>query len=249
MTIFYPHRLPKFTFTKSRKYYYVLNPITTARASWTVVLECLVVMFHNKKVLLCEHKRHTARRVASARYAALSHGWRGVPLVPPTIQTWSGGYPPPSRPGMGYPTQTWDGVPPPSRPGVRYPPPPSRPRTGYPPSRPGWGYPGYSPPHHPDLGWGTWPRPEMGYPPPRPGMGTPPPRPEMGYPPPRPGTGYPPDLRWGTPLPRPGMGYPSLPRPGTGYPPPPRRKCGQSENITSRHSGVTTAQEKQIIDS
>ena len=49
------------------------------------------------------------------------------------------------------------------------------------------------------------------------GWGTPLPRPEMGYPP------YP-DLRWGTPLPRPEMGNP-----------PPPRKCGQSENITSRH--------------
>ena len=61
------------------------------------------------------------------------------------IQTWDGvppvswmGYPPPSRPGMGYPlTWTWngvppppnqlDGVPPPSRPGTWYPPPPPPP--------------------------------------------------------------------------------------------------------------------------
>ena len=112
----------------------------------------------NKKVLLRERKRHTARRVASARYAALSNGWgRGYPSspgggggTPPTIQTWSwggvpstiqtwDGVPPtiqtwdgvPPRPGMGYsPTQTWDGVPPPPRPG-----------TGYSPPRPGMGYP------------------------------------------------------------------------------------------------------------
>ena len=46
------------------------------------------ILFVNKKVLLCERKRHTARRVASACYAALSHGWGGVvPQVPPTIQT------------------------------------------------------------------------------------------------------------------------------------------------------------------
>ena len=32
----------------------------------------------NKKVLLRERKRHTARHVASARYAAVSNGW-GVP--------------------------------------------------------------------------------------------------------------------------------------------------------------------------
>ena len=71
----------------------------------------------NKKVLLRERKRHTAHRVASARYAALSHGLGGG--LPPTIQTWSGGYPPtdlrwgtphldlgwgnPPRPEMGYP--------------------------------------------------------------------------------------------------------------------------------------------------
>ena len=30
-----------------------------------------------KKVLLCERKRHTARRVASARYAALTPDWGG----------------------------------------------------------------------------------------------------------------------------------------------------------------------------
>ena len=76
----------------------------------------------NKKVLPRERKRHTARRVASACYAALSNGGGGVPphhpelagqvpWVPPTtIQTWlggyplqhpdlAGGYPPPSRPG------------------------------------------------------------------------------------------------------------------------------------------------------
>ena len=62
-------------------------------------------MGENKKVLLGKRKRHTARRVTSARYAALSNGWGGYP-----IQTWDGvplpipgtGYPPP-RPGMGYP--------------------------------------------------------------------------------------------------------------------------------------------------
>ena len=77
----------------------------------------------DKKVLLRERKRHTARRVASARYAALSNGWVGG--VPPTIQTWPG-YPPP----LGW------GTPPPSRPG-RVPPTPGM---GYPPpSRPVWG--------------------------------------------------------------------------------------------------------------
>ena len=68
-----------------------------------------------------------------------------------------------------------------------------------------------------DLGLGTPSPPDLG-------PGTPLPGPGMGYPLPRPEMGYPP--------PRPEMGYP-LPRPEMGYPPP--RKCGQTENITSRH--------------
>ena len=84
--------------------------------------------FKNKKVLLHECKRHTARRVASARYAALSNGgWGGST---PTIQTWPGGYPPCPDLGWGKP---------PSRPGMGYP----HSDLGYPP--------------HPDLGWGTPP--------------------------------------------------------------------------------------------
>ena len=86
---------------------------------------------NNKKVLLREHKGHTARRVASARYwgggTPSSHGWgyppnhpdlAGVP-PPTTIQTWSRGVPQvppsPSRPGWSYPPppiQTWLGYPP-----------------------------------------------------------------------------------------------------------------------------------------
>ena len=70
----------------------------------------------NKKVLLRERKRHTAHRVASARYAALSHGWGGGtphhpdlvwggPWVPPPSKLRLGT--PPPRPEMGYrPTQT-----------------------------------------------------------------------------------------------------------------------------------------------
>ena len=80
----------------------------------------------NKKVLLQERKRHTTRRVASARYSPLSNRW-GVPQVSPTIQTWLG-YPPPHHPdlasvpptpylGWGIsPPQTWDGVTPPPPP-------------------------------------------------------------------------------------------------------------------------------------
>ena len=126
--------------------------------------------FNYKKVLLRERKRHTARRVASTRYAALSGG--GTQGTPPSTpgqgvphQDLVGegylGYPPPSRPGQGYP-----GYLPPSRPGQGVPhpdlvagwgvpwvPPPSRPGWGYlsypPPSRPCWGTPGT--PHHPDL--------------------------------------------------------------------------------------------------
>ena len=39
----------------------------------------------NKKVLLCERKRHTARCIASARYADLSPDGGGYP-----IQSWTG---------------------------------------------------------------------------------------------------------------------------------------------------------------
>ena len=79
---------------------------------WSVL--CLRLDFSkikwNKKVLLRERKRHTARRVASARYAAPSGG--GTP-------SHSGGYP--SHVLMvegGYPGQVlmWGGYPPPSRP-------------------------------------------------------------------------------------------------------------------------------------
>ena len=114
-----------------------------------------VFVIDTEKVLLRERKRHTARRVASACYAALSHGWG----VPPTIQTWSEGgtlsTPPPSRPGMGsphHPDLGWGGTPdtpphhldlgwctpPPSRPGQGGYPPPSKPEMGYPPTIQTW---------------------------------------------------------------------------------------------------------------
>ena len=93
----------------------------------------------NKKVLLREHKRHTAHHISSAQGVpgprsggVPSPRSRGVP------HPWSGGYPISGPVGYpGYPPdQTWDGVPP-------------------------------SP--QPDLGWGTplppATRPEMGYPP------------------------------------------------------------------------------------
>ena len=93
----------------------------------------------NNKVLLRERKRHTARPVASARYA---RGGGGIPFshdggVPHPVMV--GGTPPPSRPGPGVgdgggtmgtphhpdlgwgtpPTQTWDGVTPPPPPMVK----------------------------------------------------------------------------------------------------------------------------------
>ena len=109
----------------------------------------------NKKVLLRERKRHTARRVASARYAALSNwwgvggtpsssGWRGYP-----IQSRVGGVTPssPDR-GVGTPVQTLGAVLPPSA------------EWGSPCLDLEWGIP------HPDLGWSTpLARPGMGYPP------------------------------------------------------------------------------------
>ena len=170
---------------------------------------------NNKKVLLRERKRHTARRVASARYAALSHGGRGggYPIQPWVwgypIQSWlREGYPDvtPPHPDMGWgtphpdlgwgtkpPIQTWDWVPPSA----------------------GWGTPAWTwdgEPPHPDLGWGTPPsphNPDLGF-----GIGYPAIS-WMGYPP-GPGMGNPPSAGWDTPLPRPGMGYP---------PPPPRSRC------------------------
>ena len=123
---------------------------------------------YTRKSSYVNARGNTARRAASARYAALSNGG-GVPRVPPspsrpgrggtpgtphhpdlagvppTIQTWLGYPPPPSRPvwgtphprlGMGYPptTQTWLGYspPPPSRPICGYPPPPPRHGMEYP---------------------------------------------------------------------------------------------------------------------
>ena len=55
---------------------------------------------HNKKVLLRERKRHTARRIASVRYAALSCGG-GYPI-------W--GVAQPGLDGGGTPSHVW-GVP------------------------------------------------------------------------------------------------------------------------------------------
>ena len=104
----------------------------------------------NKKVLLRERKRHTARHVVSARYAALSNG--GYSPHHPDLAQGYPRYPPPSRPGWGTPLQEWGTLP---------------------LSRLVWGTP---PPHHPDLAEGTHPpRHGMGYPLDL-GQGTPPPQ-------------------------------------------------------------------------
>ena len=102
----------------------------------------------NKKVLLRECKRHTARRVASTPYVVLT--W-----VPPLARSaWGGGYltlvPPWVPPRLTWPGGTWPGYPPDTPPAdlarggtwpAGYPPPPGRvppgrvpPQAGYPPS-------------------------------------------------------------------------------------------------------------------
>ena len=134
---------------------------------------------NNKKVLLRERKRHTARHIASTRYAALSN--------PDLV---GGGVPHPDL-VRGYPIQTWLGVPPHhpdlvgGTPGTPH---PDLVRGVPHPDLVG-GYPGYLP-HHPDLRWGT-PHLDMGWGTPNLRWGTP----HL-------------DLGWGTPLPRPEMGYP-----------------------------------------
>ena len=120
----------------------------------------------NKKVLLRKRKRHTARRVASARSMLCCPGYPlyhpdlvggGVPGVPPPSKPGSvthlpsqecGSPPPTIHTWLGYiPTiQTWPGYPPP------------------PPQE--WGTPHHPDlarvPRHPDMGWGT-PHPERGW--------------------------------------------------------------------------------------
>ena len=149
----------------------------------------------NKKVLLRERKRHTARRVASPRYAVPVGGtppppswdltWMGEVLHPagggtPSCwregvtpsQVWTGGAP--HSAGWGTPTWTWEGVFPCQQDWVPWPwqldgVPPTWTCEGGTPSA-GWGTPtwtweGVTPP--PPVSW-------MGYPPSA-GWGTPPP--------------------------------------------------------------------------
>ena len=83
------------------------------------VLNCkdFVIILSNKKVLLRERKRHTARRVVSTPSVVLTGSppqqgtppWAGFPPV----LTWLGGYPTWVPPWAGYPpVLTWLGGPP-----------------------------------------------------------------------------------------------------------------------------------------
>ena len=133
---------PNYTTVRLMHQYFVLKSMwECVRPSVRVAcrLKCFQdqAQCFNKKVLLRERKRHTARRVASARYADLSpdEGGGGVPhpvswmRVPP-ISTWD-----------GVPLiWIWDGVP------------HSGPGMGYPCLDLRWGIP-----LCPDLGWGTHP--------------------------------------------------------------------------------------------
>ena len=85
-------------------------------------------MFFNKKVLLREHKRHTARRVVSTPSVVLTGypTWQGTPVL-----TWLGGYPARGVPYLGTPILTWPGGTLPGYPLAGYP------LAGYPPA----GYP------------------------------------------------------------------------------------------------------------
>ena len=128
--------------------------------------------FVNKKVLLRERKRHTARRVANARIqwwrrgrgTPSSHGGRGVYPISGLvggypIQSWWWGVPHPRSGGVPHPAMGGtQGTPQPDLGWV----PPSQTWDGVPPqpdlgwgnpqARPGMGYPPYL-----DLGWGTPP--------------------------------------------------------------------------------------------
>ena len=126
-----------------------------------------------KKVLLRERKRHTARRVASARYADLSPDGGGGGRYRIQSLMGGGGVPhpvldkgcTPSSPGWGdtphlvldagYPIQSQWGVPQVYWSWMEYPP---VSRMGVPPCPDlGWGSP--PPPSNPDMGWGTPPPP------------------------------------------------------------------------------------------
>ena len=117
-------------------------------------LRLSVNLLSNKKVIPRECKKHTAHRVASARFADFLLTGGGVPHavlygggphpvldrgVPPSSLDGGTQGTPLSRSGMGYPTLSRPGM------GTSY----SDLGWGTPPSRPGMGY------RHLDIGWGT----------------------------------------------------------------------------------------------
>ena len=133
-----------------QKLLFVRSPVEPAPFKSEIPIDFHCKVLSETESPLCEHKRHTTHHVASAHYAALSHGGGTLGTPPPSRpgqgDTWCTPYHPDLVGGyLGYPTiQTWLG-----------------------------GTMGT--PHHPNLRWGTpLPRPEMGYPTPRPGMGYPP---------------------------------------------------------------------------
>ena len=145
----------------------------------------------NKKVLLRERKRHTARRVASTPYVVLTGypPWQGYPpgRVPPQLDL--AGYPPARVPPLARVPPQLDlaGYPPPGYPPTRVPPQPGPGRVPPPP-----GYPPGRVPPPPPAGPGRVPPPAgPGRVPPQ---GTPPARvpPQPGYSPAAPGRVPPP---------------------------------------------------------
>ena len=183
------------------------------------------ININNKNVPLRERKRHTARRVASARYAGrggtpsshdggypIQSWWGGVTLSQvgggTPSQVWGGGYPIQSWWGGGYPIQSW-WVGTPSQVSVGY---PISGLGGYPIQSWWGGIPGVPSPPPSRPGQGVYPPVETwnGVPPPIQTWDGVPLRPEMGYPPPQTWDEVPPPSR-------PEMGY--LPRPEMGYPP------------------------------
>ena len=102
----------------------IIRPTLTSSHWWE-----FVYISNNKKVLLRECKRHTVRRIASGRYAALSPDWGGGGEGHPYPDLDGGPHVSPSGPGMGYPL--------------------SGPEIGLPPHQEGWGCPR---PTHPQSG-------------------------------------------------------------------------------------------------
>ena len=117
----------------------------------------------DKKVLLRERKRHTARRVASACYAALYPDGGGGPHPGPQARSRCRGIHPRSKgAGEANPSQVWIGGYPIPGTDEGYSIPGQDGGTPIPPPGPGMGYPhtdlGYDTSPHLDLGWSTPPQ-------------------------------------------------------------------------------------------